>query len=492
MCCSVHVIRDLSTKAASDGMGDDMERFARGEKLRLSDQRQNYKERIQEISRRQVVALSAEAGSSELAMQAEMDAENAKDTNDADVGSDVGKDKDDDKSDSSDDDDFFAEMEMEMTNTNEANRLVSGLRADGGGKGLDAQALSKDAREFAALQRQREEERAMQNDLDHKLGGTGHMPKKKSKVIRRKITKTRPDGVQTVSFEFIVNREKVDDIIAKKQEREADEKKLLEKKRKKKVKVEEYDRENACVGHSMFEDDDVKSRRSNKIKIRKEGTKGKPGTKKKTSSIKHAREVEQEMRKKKRMKKQDETELYTKPVTGKGKAARKHRGAARERMPHVIFSDYLETLRNAVEMRPNAGAFRSPVPREVFPQYYEIITHPIDLSTIRDKNRMYKYPTADEFVKEFELMKMNAIKFNGKGSQLANEAVDIYEHIRNAVKLNRTEITEMEEAVRDQKSGKKKRAKAASASSNKPINTASVVLDGVETQVNLGSLDKFV
>ena len=41
--CSVHVIRDLSTKAASDGMGDEMERFARGEKLRLSDQRENYK-----------------------------------------------------------------------------------------------------------------------------------------------------------------------------------------------------------------------------------------------------------------------------------------------------------------------------------------------------------------------------------------------------------------------------------------------------------------
>ena len=50
--CRVHVIRDLSTKAASDGMGDEMERFARGEKLRLQDQRKNYKERIQEIWRR--------------------------------------------------------------------------------------------------------------------------------------------------------------------------------------------------------------------------------------------------------------------------------------------------------------------------------------------------------------------------------------------------------------------------------------------------------
>ncbi len=33
----VHVIRDLSTKAASDGIGDGLERFARGEKMKLSD-----------------------------------------------------------------------------------------------------------------------------------------------------------------------------------------------------------------------------------------------------------------------------------------------------------------------------------------------------------------------------------------------------------------------------------------------------------------------
>jgi transcription initiation factor TFIID subunit 1 len=35
----VHVIRDLSTKAASDGIGDGLERFARGEKMKLSEQK---------------------------------------------------------------------------------------------------------------------------------------------------------------------------------------------------------------------------------------------------------------------------------------------------------------------------------------------------------------------------------------------------------------------------------------------------------------------
>lgn len=46
----------------------------------------------------------------------------------------------------------------------------------------------------------------------------------------------------------------------------------------------------------------------------------------------------------------------------------------------------------------------------------------------------------------------------------------------------------MEEAVRDQKDGKKKKKKGKAAETSKaPINTASVVLDGIETQVNLGS-----
>ena len=75
-------------------------------------------------------------------------------------------------------------------------------------------------------------------------------------------------------------------------------------------------------------------------------------------------------------------------------------------------------------------------------------------------------------------------------SPLANEAVDIWEAIKTAVKSNREELTEMEQAVIDQKSGKKKKSLSqavSEASSNKPMNTANVVLDGIQTQVNLGT-----
>lgn len=168
-----------------------MERFARGEKLRLSDQRQNYTQRIQEIWRRQVAALTADAGN-EVAARSDLVVGSTKDATDVDGFSDADEEKGDgsnDDSDSSDDDDFFAEMEMEMTNTGETNRLVSGLRGKDGGT-LDSQELSKDAREFAALQRQREEERVIQEGLDKKSSTIGiEKPKSAFKVIRRKITK---------------------------------------------------------------------------------------------------------------------------------------------------------------------------------------------------------------------------------------------------------------------------------------------------------------
>ncbi len=45
----VHMIRELSTKAASDNAGDGMERYARGEKVKLRDKIDSYKRRIQEI-----------------------------------------------------------------------------------------------------------------------------------------------------------------------------------------------------------------------------------------------------------------------------------------------------------------------------------------------------------------------------------------------------------------------------------------------------------
>jgi hypothetical protein len=60
-CDPVHVIHDLLTTSASDGMGDGLEKFARGEKFKLSEQKQVYHKRIQVIRKREIAALSAAA-----------------------------------------------------------------------------------------------------------------------------------------------------------------------------------------------------------------------------------------------------------------------------------------------------------------------------------------------------------------------------------------------------------------------------------------------
>ena len=53
----VYMIRELSTKAASDNAGDGMERYARGEKVKLRDKIEGYRKRIQEIWERQKLFL---------------------------------------------------------------------------------------------------------------------------------------------------------------------------------------------------------------------------------------------------------------------------------------------------------------------------------------------------------------------------------------------------------------------------------------------------
>jgi hypothetical protein len=102
-------------------------------------------------------------------------------------------------------------------------------------------------------------------------------------------------------------------------------------------------------------------------------------------------------------------------------------------------------------------------------------------------------------------MKNNAIKFNGAGHNLAIEAAAIYDFVLNTIESNREEFTKMEEAVKDQMTGKKRGRTPSSRDS--PFSqvseslsqygppslslgsVANVVLDGIETTVNLGNLE---
>ena len=190
--------------------------------------------------------------------------------------------------------------------------------------------------------------------------------------------------------------------------------------------------------------------------------------------------VTKEERARKRRREEDELEVYNAHAKRKTTNNRRERGSIRDRRPHVIFAERLEEIRAKVESRPQVGVFMKPVNRRVLPRYYEIISNPIDLSTMRDKIGKYEYRTADALVKDFELMKNNAIKFNTAASPIAQEAIAIHEFVRDQVQASRSELTKLEEQVEDQMGGKKKKRKDTGAA------TPSISIEGVN--VNLGDL----
>jgi Protein of unknown function (DUF3591) len=402
----VHVIRDLSTKAASDGIGDGLcvvhrfcccisyspfltlfcvvflicssnsERFARGEKMKLSEQKEIYSERIKVIWKRQIVALSAPGDRS---LEVTGGDGEVMDTDVAVTGTDVaaksGEAEKEDTDDDTDDDDFAAALEDEMVDRTEANQLVVAHARGGeseGGLGqirtaTQDQDLTKDARELAALKRQREEERVAKEGLKARPVVESLVPNvfpSDRKVIRRRITKTHPDGRQTTTFKFILHPEEVGRIMARLQQ-EPDE----NRERSMNMKYE-HGIDEKPPSHAMFEDEDDFEFSSRgrlpggrrKGGNRRSGSSGRSVSRARNlqiSKLKTKQSTEERMRKRK--KEEDELDVYVSSAKRKGTNNRRERGSIRDRRAHVVFSDKLEAIRQEVESRPSSGPFLKPV-----------------------------------------------------------------------------------------------------------------------------------
>jgi transcription initiation factor TFIID subunit 1 len=392
----VHVIRDLSTKAASDNISDGLERFARGEKIRLSDQKKIYQERIQEIWNRQRASLMEtgldfESPRRSMIPDSIGDERGEKKNFDAVDGRDIGSDDDDE-------DGFEDEFDDAFKDTEKTNELVSNqIRSEiedteafrahviqkPKGKFLDREAMA-----LAALQREREEEHAMQMGMDtitqKELHRSSMAANKNRRVIKRKITKTHPDGTQKVSFEFIIQPTEVKKILMDKSAA------LDAKKNKKKINDDKlFFPPSHPVGHSVFEDEN-----EGRIVVQKKTVRAHRGRKsfvdddfsparRKTSKGKGRGKTMTEKKPKRKRSEDEDLELFISTNRRKGTSNRKERGAARERMPHVLLADRLEQIRASCEMRPNSAAFHRPVDK-AFNVYHERIKTPIDLSTIRE------------------------------------------------------------------------------------------------------------
>jgi hypothetical protein len=396
----VHVIRDLSTKAASDGIGDGLERFARGEKMKLSEQKQMYRDRVQVIWRRQLAALSMEADKAggvggddigRLVVDEEVE------TPAAQAAKAKKPEKGDLTSDSDSDFDLAETLEEEMMDRSEANQLVAahtGKQSENLGSlraATQDMDLTKDARELAALKRQREEERAAQEGLQLMRPTTDSLASATSgahrKIIRKKITKTHPDGRHTTTFKFILQPAEVGKIMSRLADR------TLEDRPRTKEMSYEHGADEKPPGHAMFEEeDDYEYSSKGRMSNRRRGANRKPGTGPGTSRPRSLQignlktKISKEERMRKRQREEDEMEVYSTAAKRKGTNNRRDRGSIRERRPHVALSEKLEEIRATIESRPFAAPFAKPVSRKLIPHYYEVISHPMDLQTIRQKN----------------------------------------------------------------------------------------------------------
>jgi len=470
----VHVIRDLSTKAASDGIGDGLQRFARGEKMKLSEQKQIYRERIQVIWKRQIAALSSGLGDG----RAGGDEENGQTEADEAAARAAAQQKKDvaakDNSDSESDDEFGADFEDEMLDQTEVNQLVAG-QTDGDAtlgqrrSATQDQDINNDARDLAALKRQRVEERAAQEGISSRTPTKNSaigVPESNRKVIRQRVTKTHPDGRSITTFRFIVKPDEVGQTLARLEKDDYES-------HTRSYARPEYIPDEKQIGHAMFSDEDdfeFRGSRSTGAKRKVGARRGRVagGRSKKNGlqfgSLRKTENKEQRMKKRKR--EEDEREVYS--SRRQGTSNRRERGSIRDRRPHVIFANKLELIRTAAESRPTANAFHKPVSRRDYPTYYEMISHPMDLSTIKSKIEKYEYRTTESLLKDFELIKINAIKFNGSSTLLAEEASAIYDMVNTMIDGSKAELSHLEDAVADQmstQSSKKKATKRRSSAS---------------------------
>ncbi|KAG0441173.1 putative transcription initiation factor [Dictyocoela muelleri] len=106
----------------------------------------------------------------------------------------------------------------------------------------------------------------------------------------------------------------------------------------------------------------------------------------------------------------------------------------------------LDTIKSISSLN-YASAFLRPVSLKKFPEYPEIIKNPIDLGTIRNKARQFKYLKYENFMDDLYLMKNNCALFNGYDHSLTKVANEMVFFAENVFNERRDEILNAENLI---------------------------------------------
>jgi hypothetical protein len=102
----------------------------------------------------------------------------------------------------------------------------------------------------------------------------------------------------------------------------------------------------------------------------------------------------------------------------------------------------------------------------------------------------FQYRKADAFLRDFEIMKANAIKFNGPTNAIALEAIAIYDFVKKQIESIRDELTALEEEVDEIMSGKAASKKLKTGKTKKSSTTSRNIANIGGMSVDLGDLSR--
>ncbi|CAG2104510.1 unnamed protein product [Medioppia subpectinata] len=115
--------------------------------------------------------------------------------------------------------------------------------------------------------------------------------------------------------------------------------------------------------------------------------------------------------------------------------------------PLVTLSGILEEVLNEMRDLPDTTLFHTPVNPKTVPDYHKLIKEPMDLQTIRNKNREKKFTCRDDFLQDVNQIIENSRLYNGINHSLTFTAQKMMELCLKRFKEKEEKLMRIEKAI---------------------------------------------
>ncbi|KAM9967988.1 hypothetical protein ACTFIW_002416 [Dictyostelium discoideum] len=106
--------------------------------------------------------------------------------------------------------------------------------------------------------------------------------------------------------------------------------------------------------------------------------------------------------------------LSSTTLDGSDKSSRRNRVRKDGSGADVELSNIFERILDKLRTNDEFIAFRHKVTPKLAPDYHKVIKNPIDLTTMRDRNRHWEYKSKNQFIDAIKLMVANCFEYNEK------------------------------------------------------------------------------